>query len=113
MFFSQVARVVAVLALIGGAIQVLMGVGIANEWGGISAANLGRYTTAATTGELIDRGIYKILFAVALGTWPRSDLRSEGIGGSSTSLRWQPSYETPCSRSRGTSMSRRPPRSAS
>ena len=68
MFFSHVARVVAVLALVLGASQVLMGFSIANEWGGISAADLDRYTTAATTGELIDRGTYKILVAVALGT---------------------------------------------
>ena len=56
MCFSHVARVVAVLALLVGASQVLMGLNIANEWGGISAADLDRNTTAATTGELIDRG---------------------------------------------------------
>ena len=68
MFFSHVARVVAVLALVFGALQVLIGFSIANEWMGMSAADLGRYTTAATTGELINRGAYKILGAVALGT---------------------------------------------
>jgi hypothetical protein len=67
-FFSHVARVVAVLALVIGALQVLMGFSIANEWVGISAADLGRYTTAATTGELINRGTYKVLAAVALET---------------------------------------------
>jgi hypothetical protein len=67
-FFSHVARVIAVLALVFGALQVLMGLSIANEWLGLSAADLGRYTTAATTGEVINRGTYLILGAVALGT---------------------------------------------
>jgi hypothetical protein len=68
MFFSHVARVVAVLGLVLGTLRVLMGLIIANEWMGISAADLGRYTTAATTGKVIDQGIYAILGAVALGT---------------------------------------------
>jgi hypothetical protein len=67
-FFSHVARVIAVLALVFGIVQVLLGLSIANEWMGLSAADLGRYTTTATTGELINRGIYLILGAVALGT---------------------------------------------
>jgi hypothetical protein len=69
MFFSHVARVIAVLVLVLGAFQVLLGFSIANEWMGMSAADLGRYTTAATTGKVIDRGIYGILGAVALGTF--------------------------------------------
>ncbi len=68
MFFSHVARVIAVLALVLGILQVLIGLSIANEWMGLSAVDLGRYTGAATTGEVIDRGIYAILGAVALGT---------------------------------------------
>ena len=68
MFFSHVARVVAILVLVVGASQVLMGLTIANEWAGISRNDLSEYTTAATTGELIDRGIHRILIAVALGT---------------------------------------------
>lgn len=75
MFFSHVARVVAVLALVMSIIEVLMGLSIANEWIG-SAADLDRYTTAATTGQLIDRGIYKILVAVALGTLAEIGLAS-------------------------------------
>jgi hypothetical protein len=68
MFFSHVARIIAVLALVLGILQVLMGFSIANEWMGLSVADLGRYTTAATTGEVINRGTYLILGAVALGT---------------------------------------------
>ena len=68
MFFSHVARVIAVLAPVLGALQVLMGFSIANEWMGIGAADLGRYTAAATTGQVIDQGIYVVLGAVALGT---------------------------------------------
>jgi len=67
-FFSHVARVIAILALVLGILQVLMGFIIANEWMGMHVADLGRYTTAATTGELINRGTYLILGAVALGT---------------------------------------------
>lgn len=65
MFFSHVARVIAILALVFGTFQVLMGLSIANEWMGTMYLN--EYTTAATTGELINRGTYKILGAVALG----------------------------------------------
>jgi hypothetical protein len=75
-FFSHVARVVAILGPVMGIIEVLMGLSIANEWGGLSATNLGRYTGAATTGELIGRGIYKILAAVALGTLAEIGLAS-------------------------------------
>jgi hypothetical protein len=68
MFFSHVARVIAVVALVFGILEVLLALSIANEWMGLSAADLGRYAAAATTGELINRGIYAILGAVALGT---------------------------------------------
>jgi len=68
MFFSHVARIIAVLALVFGILEVLLGFSLANGWMGLSAADLGRYTTAATTGTVIDRGIYAILGAVALGT---------------------------------------------
>jgi hypothetical protein len=67
-FFSHIARIVAVIVLVLGAGQVLIGLSIANEWMGLSAANLGEYTRSATTGQIIDRGIYGMLVAVALGT---------------------------------------------
>lgn len=67
MFFSKFARVVAALVLVVGASQVLMGFSIASGWMGADV-DFGRYTTAATTGELIDRGVYRILIALALGT---------------------------------------------
>ena len=68
MFFSHVARVIAVLALVFGILEILLGFSIANEWMGLSAADLSRYAAAATTGEVINRGIYQILGPVALGT---------------------------------------------
>lgn len=76
MLFSHSARIIAALGLIIGALQVLMGFAIASGWGGIDPANLGRYTTAPTTGALIDRGIDKILFALALGTLAEIGLAS-------------------------------------
>lgn len=68
MFFSHVARVIAFLALVLGVLQVLLALSIANEWMGLSAADLGRYTGAATTGQAITWDMYQILMAVALGT---------------------------------------------
>ena len=67
-FFSHVARVIAILALVLGILQLMVALSIANEWMGLSAADLGRYTGAATTGQAIDRDIYQILGALALGT---------------------------------------------
>ncbi len=67
-FFAHGARVIAVLGLILGVLRLLMGLAIVNEWGGLSRDDLGRYSTAATTGQVIDQGLYVILGAVALGT---------------------------------------------
>lgn len=68
MFFSHGARIIAALGLIFGILEVLMGFSIANGWGGINKDDLGQYTTAPTTGALIDRGIYVLIAAFALGT---------------------------------------------
>jgi hypothetical protein len=75
-FFSHGARVIAILGLVLGASRILMGLTIAFGWGGLSPDDLSRYTTAATTGEVIDQGIYTILAAVALGTLAEIGLAS-------------------------------------
>jgi hypothetical protein len=66
--FSHVARILAVLGVILGALRILVGLSIVNGWMGLTADDLGRYTTAATTGEAIDKGIYVILASVVIGT---------------------------------------------
>lgn len=68
MFFTHVCRIVAVLALIGGALQIIMGFTIVSGTFGPAQEALHRYSGAATTGAMIDRGIYAFMFAVALGT---------------------------------------------
>jgi hypothetical protein len=74
--FSHGARIIAILGVVIGALRVLMGLAIANGWGGLSADDLSRYTTAATTGEVIDKGIYVVIAAVALGTLAEIGLTS-------------------------------------
>jgi len=68
MFFSKSARILAIVALVIGLTNVLLGFAIANEWLGPYEAALARYTTRSSSGQVIDRGIYAILVAVALGT---------------------------------------------
>ena len=66
--FSHVARILAALGVILGASRVCIGLSIVNGWMGLTADDLGLYTTAATTGEAINRGVYMILASVVLGT---------------------------------------------
>src|SRR5262245_12744466 len=70
MFFTQFGRVVAVLALAMGIWQVAGGFSLV--FGGFTpeeiAASLRRYFGRfETTGALINRGMYTILFAIAFG----------------------------------------------
>jgi hypothetical protein len=67
MYFAHLARIAAVLVLLLGVGQVVMGFSLAGPWSR-GEIDLSRYTAAATTGELIDRGMRKILIALALGT---------------------------------------------
>jgi hypothetical protein len=67
MIFSRLARIAAVVVLLMGVGEVAMGFVLVDGWSK-GEVDLSRYTTAKTTGELIDRGIYKILIALALGT---------------------------------------------
>jgi hypothetical protein len=68
MFFTHMARLVAILALVLGTFQVLLGFGIATEFVGPYDAALARYTNKSSAGQVIDRGMYVIIFALALGT---------------------------------------------
>ena len=68
MVFTHLARLVAILALAIGLARVLLGLAIAHEYLGPYDVALARYTTATSSGQVIDRGISIILFALGLGT---------------------------------------------
>jgi hypothetical protein len=69
MIFTKLARIVAWLALILGASQLLIGFGIATETFGPYEQALARYAPgAANSGQVINRGMYMVIFAIALGT---------------------------------------------
>lgn len=65
MFYSKIASVIAGLALIVGVFSVTMGFYIISS--GMSEVEALRYLGSKTTGQMIDKGIYTILFAVILG----------------------------------------------
>jgi len=67
MFFSQLGRIAAFLVLLLGVLRVVTGLLIANEWMLPYEEALTRYTTMASSGEVIDQGIYAILLGIALG----------------------------------------------
>jgi hypothetical protein len=66
-FFTHVCRVAAILVLVGGVLQIGMGITIASGVLGSPQDALQRYSGAMTTGAMIDRGNYAVLFAVAVG----------------------------------------------
>lgn len=76
MFFCNALRVLAWLGLILGLFQAVMGFGVAFEW--ISPEALRRYTTATTTGIVIDRGLFTIGVAVAAGALAEIGLSLRG-----------------------------------
>ena len=65
MMYTKIASFIAGLALILGILNILMGVFIITS--DMSAVDAVRYLGTKTTGELIDRSIYTVLFAVTLG----------------------------------------------
>jgi hypothetical protein len=67
MFFTHLGRVIAILVLVLGVMRIILGVLIANEFIGPYEAALARYTRASSSGEVIDTGIYAVLFGVAFG----------------------------------------------
>lgn len=69
MFFAKLARFIAVLILAFGLIRTGIGIYVANiEPMDAREAARARYIGNKSSGQAIDRGIYTILFAVALGT---------------------------------------------
>jgi hypothetical protein len=58
----------AFAALVFGVMQILIGVGISQGMIGSIEEALSRYSTPLPTETHIEQGIYKILFAIALGT---------------------------------------------
>jgi hypothetical protein len=69
MFFTRVAWVVAIGALAFGALLIVAGLTIAQGMMGPAEEALPRYFPhLPSTGAVIDKGIYTILFAIALGT---------------------------------------------
>jgi len=67
MLFTNLGRVVAFLALLSGILHVAGGLMIAAGVLGPEQAALARYFGKSTTGAVIDRSLYAILFAIALG----------------------------------------------
>jgi hypothetical protein len=67
--FSYLARLLAILGVVVGVLRILLGISIAREWLAPYREALVLYAPNATSsGEIIDKGIYTILIAVALGT---------------------------------------------
>ncbi len=66
MIFSKLARIVAWLALVLGAFQVVIGLGVGTGFLGPSALPL--FAPGPSSGKVIDRGTYILIFAIALGT---------------------------------------------
>jgi hypothetical protein len=68
MLYTHVGRIVVVLALIFGILEIVLGLAIANEMLLPYQAELARYAPwARSSGEVITRGIYYAVFAIALG----------------------------------------------
>jgi hypothetical protein len=67
MFFTHLGRFVAILALVFGISQIALGVLIATEFMGPYEAALARYSTASSSGEIINRGTYAVFLSIALG----------------------------------------------
>ena len=68
MLYTRLGRIVAVLALIAGIWDLFWGLSFALGW--TDAASFTRYATPSlgkSSGQVIDRGIYTVHFAIALG----------------------------------------------
>ncbi|MCA1407276.1 hypothetical protein I6F26_14380 [Ensifer sp. IC3342] len=64
--FSHAARLVAIMALVAGAWQIVLGLVISTGY--LDPDVLSRFTTASSLDQAIDEGLYWIVFGVALGT---------------------------------------------
>ena len=65
MFYTTLGRIAASLALALGLLRFAWGLAIAT--GTIVEPEPGRYLGTRTSGEVIDQGIYVVLFAIILG----------------------------------------------
>ncbi|QRM44935.1 hypothetical protein [Rhizobium sp. BG4] len=69
MIFTRITTIVAWIVLVGSAMRILTGVGIAAEILGPYEETLRRYGGGATTsGEIIDHAVHGLFIALALGT---------------------------------------------
>jgi hypothetical protein len=68
MFFTQTARIFAIVIFALALLQVGVGLLFASEYLGPAEPFLKRYTIEKTTGAMIDKGLHRLLLAVALGT---------------------------------------------
>ncbi|MBB2794432.1 UNVERIFIED_ORG: hypothetical protein GGD58_003302 [Rhizobium pisi] len=68
MIFTNIARIVAWVLLVGSVTRIAIGLGIATEIFGPYEEALRRYGgSAESSGAIIDRGVYALLVALALG----------------------------------------------
>ena len=68
MFFTRLVRIVATIGLVLGLLRTAIGLGIATEFFSTYEAALARYGgSAASSGEMIDEGLYWALVSIVLG----------------------------------------------
>ena len=78
MIFTKLISIAAWIVLVGSAIRILTGLGIATEFLGPYEEALRRYGgTAANSGAMIDRGVYGFIAALVLGTLGEISKRKE------------------------------------
>jgi len=65
MIYTTLGRIAAALILIFGILSLCVGLSVAT--GTIVEPEPGMFLGTKTSGQVIDRGIYKIIFAIALG----------------------------------------------
>ncbi|NKC15634.1 MAG: hypothetical protein GKR94_26590 [Gammaproteobacteria bacterium] len=65
-FYIKATRVLAPLIILFGLLSLLMGLGVAT--GVIVEPEPGAYLGSKTSGEAIDKGIYKIITGIVIGT---------------------------------------------
>lgn len=63
--YTKIVAVVAVLIFIFGVISIIMGLSV--TLGILVEPEPGRYLGSSTSGEAIDQGIYRIIFALVIG----------------------------------------------
>ena len=67
MFFIRTCKLLAILALLSGSFQILLGLLIATEAIGPYELALKHFSTAKSSGEIIDKGVRTLLVAIVLG----------------------------------------------